>query len=344
MRTVTVILLNWNGKKFLQDFLPSVVANSNYRDTEIIIADNHSDDGSVEFLTQTYPGIRLIRFDKNLGFAGGYQKALEQIQSRYFVLLNTDVKVTENWLRPLIDTMENDNSIGACMPKIKSSDRPDCFEYAGASGGFIDTFGYPFCRGRILGTIERDTGQYDDSRRVFWASGACLAVRSSSYFKAGGLDDLFFAHMEEIDLCWRLQNLGQFVYCLPRSVVYHVGGGSLPNNNPRKIYLNYRNNLYLLFKNLSSGRLLPVIFTRMLMDVVSAFVYLFQGSVSFSFAVVKAHFDFYCHIPVLVRKRKLIGSKAGTAKLPGIYHGSIVFDYFFRKKRFFSQLDFDSNH
>ncbi len=340
MKHVAVVILNWNGKKFLQEFLPSVIEHSDMLDSEIIVADNNSDDGSVEYVMQEHPDVRIIRFEKNYGFAEGYSKALAQIESKYFVLLNTDVQVTPGWLSALIDTMEQNQNIAACMPKIRSFRQQDSFEYAGAAGGFIDIFGYPFCRGRILSHIEEDSGQYNNNIKVFWASGACLFIRSSVYFHAGGFDDIFFAHMEEIDLCWRIHRLGYEIRCIPQSVVYHVGGGSLPNNNPRKIYLNYRNNLYLLFKNLPAGRLFPVIFIRMLMDGISAVIYLFQGKGKFFGVVVKAHMAFYRNIPILFKKRKLNKSTTGKSKLYGIYPGSIVFDYFFRSKRTFSQMEF----
>lgn len=340
MKRVAVVILNWNGKKFLQEFLPSVIEHSDVPDTEIIVADNSSDDGSVGHVMQNYPDVRIIRFDKNYGFAEGYSRALAQIESEYFVLLNTDIQVTPGWLPPLINAMEQNENIAACMPRIRSFHQRNSFEYAGASGGFIDTFGYPFCRGRILDHIEKDSGQYDNNIKVFWASGACLVIRSSVYFHAGGLDGIFFAHMEEIDLCWRIHRLGYEISCIPQSVVYHVGGGSLPNNNPRKIYLNYRNNLYLLFKNLPAGRLFPVMFVRLLMDVLSAAVYLSRGKGKFFMAVIRAHLTFYRNIPVLFKKRKLNEVTTGKSNIYGIYPGSIVFDYFFRNKRTFSQLKF----
>ncbi|MBN2480311.1 MAG: glycosyltransferase [Bacteroidales bacterium] len=345
MTHVAVVILNWNGEKFLQDFLPSVVAYSSGPGTEIIVADNGSSDGSVDYVTQNHPDIRIIRFEKNHGFAAGYHKALSQIRSEYFVLLNTDVQLTHEWLSPLISTLEQDAGIAACMPKIRSFRQQDYYEYAGAAGGFIDALGYPFCRGRILDQTEKDNGQYDDNMRIFWASGACLVIRSSAYFEAGGLDGIFFAHMEEIDLCWRLHRLGYTIFCIPGSVVYHVGGGSLPNNNPRKIYLNYRNNLYLLFKNLPAGKLFPVLFIRMIMDLLSAVLYLSQGKGRFFTAVIRAHLAFYRNIPVLIKERKLNKTKIDkaatvTVRIREIYAGSIVFDYFFRKKRTFSQLKF----
>ncbi|MBN1159228.1 MAG: glycosyltransferase family 2 protein [Bacteroidales bacterium] len=345
MSRVAIVILNWNGQKFLQEFLPSVIEHSDVQDTEIFIADNCSDDGSVEFVRQKYPGVKMIRFDRNYGFAGGYNKALKRIESEYFVLLNTDVQVTSGWLSPLINEMDQDKNIAACMPKIRAFRQQDSFEYAGAAGGFIDTFGYPFCRGRILNQIEKDTGQYDENMRIFWASGACLAIRSSAYSEAGGLDSTFFAHMEEIDLCWRLHRLGYSVNCIPGSIVYHVGGGSLPNNNPRKIYLNYRNNLYLLLKNLPVQQMIPVLAIRMIWDVLSAMIYLFNGSGNFTTAVFKAHLDFYRNIPVLLKKRRLHKSVSGippaeTVRIREIYTGSIVFDFFFRRKRTFSELKF----
>jgi len=269
----------------------------------------------------------------------GYYKALAQIEAAYYVLLNSDVEVTSGWLVPLLDTMEANPGIGACMPKLLAYNQQDSFEYAGASGGFIDRFGYPFCRGRILNTLEKDKGHYDDFRNVFWASGACMFVRASAYNKAGGLDGEFFAHMEEIDLCWRMQRVGYTVAVVPKSVVYHVGGGTLPNNTPRKLYLNYRNNLFLLFKNLPLFQLIPVIPIRMMLDGMSAMIYLVNGSGWFFFAVIRAHLAFQRRIPLLIKMRRQLKGTIRTGKIGVIYPGSIVFDYFVRRKRYFSQFD-----
>jgi len=338
MTHVAVIILNWNGKKFLEDFLPSLIAYTDLPGAKIIVADNNSDDGSVELLRKSFPEVGVMVFEKNLGFAAGYKEALVRVQAEYLVLLNSDVQVTPGWLSPLIALMEKDRSVAACMPKIKSFSQKGYFEYAGAAGGFVDIFGYPFCRGRILDVIEEDTGQYDTTREIFWASGACLVIRSSCYFEAGGLDSMFFAHMEEIDLCWRLHNLGYKIYCVAESVIYHVGGGTLPNNNTHKIYLNHRNNLYVLVKNLPLLLLMPVIFVRMLLDIMSAMAYLARGSKEFSLSVLKAHRDLFRNLPALIGERKNTKNLVGFGRTGKIYMGSIVFDYFILRKRRFSQI------
>jgi GT2 family glycosyltransferase len=339
MITIAVVILNWNGQHYLSKFLPSVIKHSNFPGAEIIIADNGSTDNSVEFLQAEYPMVKVIELHENYGFALGYRKVLEMIEAKYFILLNSDVEVSTDWLVPLVNAMESNPALGACMPKILSYDQKEHFEYAGASGGFIDRFGYPFCRGRILSHIEKDNGQYDDIRNIFWASGACMFVRSSAYKKAGGLDGAFFAHMEEIDLCWRMHRSGYKVAVVPASVVYHVGGGTLPNNTPRKLYLNYRNNLFLLFKNLPVYQLIPVILVRMILDGMSAMVYLFGGSGKFFIAVIRAHFAFQRRIPLLITLRSQLKGTERTGKFSEIYQGSIVFDFFIRRKRYFSHLD-----
>jgi GT2 family glycosyltransferase len=339
MIKIAVVILNWNGREHLDKFLPSVIKYSGNSSTEIYVADNNSSDDSINLLKNKYHRIKLIQFDRNYGFAQGYFKALEQIKSEYFVLLNSDVMVTSNWLS-LVDLMEKDKSIAACMPKIRSYANNDYFEYAGAAGGFIDKLGYPFCRGRILNNIEKDEGQYDDPIEVFWASGACMFLRAKAYFEAGGLDKDFFAHMEEIDLCWRLKRLDYKVICYPDVTVYHVGGGTLPNNTPRKLYYNYRNNLFLLYKNLPENIFYKTIIARLLLDMLSAFVYLFNFSFSFSFAVIKAHLAFYSSLKTLKRKRKKIRSDSELNNINQIYKKSILFKFFVRKTRCFSQLDF----
>jgi hypothetical protein len=339
MMKIAIVILNWNGRHYLQQFLPSVCRNSGFPDSGVIIADNGSSDDSVTFMKQAFPGVRLIEFDRNYGFAMGYCKALEQIDAHYYVLLNSDVEVTPGWLIPLYETMEANPDIGAVMPKMLAYNQPEYFEYAGASGGFIDRFGYPFCRGRILNILEKDTGNYNDFSKIFWASGACMFLRASSYKKAGGLDGEFFAHMEEIDLCWRMQRIGYSIAVVPASTVFHVGGGTLPNNTPRKLYLNYRNNLFLLFKNLPVFQLVPVVFTRMVLDGISALVYLLNGSGRFFLAVIRAHLAFYRRIPLLIRMRRQMRGTIRTGKFDYIYPGSIVFDFFVRRKQYFSQLE-----
>jgi len=332
MIKTAIVILNWNGLKHLQKFLPGVVKYSDGEKTDIFVADNGSDDGSVDFL-KNFNSIKLISFDRNYGYTGGYIKALQQIDADYFVLLNSDVELTPGWLHPLVKYMNDNNSVAACMPKLLNYNCKSRFEYAGASGGFIDLFGYPFCRGRILSYIEEDNGQYDNIKEVFWASGACMIIRKSAYLETGGLDDIFFAHMEEIDLCWRFQRLGYKIVCIPESKIYHVGGGTLPNNTPHKLYLNYRNNLYLLCKNLPKGKLIPLLTLRLGMDVVSGFIYILQGRIGFFRAVFNAHRDFYFKIPVLVKERKKLQKTHQTIVKKNIYIGSVVFDFFFNRSR-----------
>ncbi|OFX27468.1 MAG: glycosyl transferase family 2 [Bacteroidetes bacterium GWA2_31_9b] len=340
MAKTAIVILNWNGKKFLSQFLPILINNTKNTDSEIIIADNDSKDDSIEYLNSNYPEIKQIILDKNYGFTGGYNRALAQIDSEYFVLLNSDVEVTENWLTPLINLLDSDKTIAAVMPKILSLANRNQFEYAGAAGGFIDKYGYPFCRGRILGTVENDFGQYNQETDIFWATGACMVIRSELFKNYGGFDDDFFAHMEEIDLCWRLKNSGyRIVYC-PNSTVYHVGGGTLPNNNPFKLYLNYRNNLFLLFKNLPKKGFYRILFTRMILDGISALLFLLKLSFPSFSAVLKAHFHFYKSHSTLKVKRKIIQSNSIKSGHTEILKRSIVFEYFVRKKKIFSDLIF----
>ena len=253
--TVSIVILNWNGEKFLKKFLPILINNTKTDDIEIVVADNGSTDNSIELLKSTFTQVRTIILDKNYGFAGGYNKELTQIDSEYFVLLNSDIEVTEHWLDNLLNYMVLHKEVAACQPKILSQVNRSYFEHAGASGGFIDKYGFPFCRGRIFGKVEQDTGQYDNTIDVFWATGACLMIRSEVFKKVGGLDDEFFAHMEEIDLCWRLKNRAYRIVCVPESTVYHVGGGTLHTEHPYKTYLNFRNNLLMLYKNLPHNSL-----------------------------------------------------------------------------------------
>ena len=337
MIKTAVVILNWNGKKYLEKFLPALVKYTSNPDSEIIIADNDSKDDSISFLNKEYPSIRTILFDKNYGFTGGYNKALEQIDAQYYVLLNSDIEVTENWLTPLVKLMDSDNQIAACQPKIKSYYQKDYFEYAGAAGGFIDKYGYPFCRGRVLSRIEKDEGQYNKISQVFWASGACLVVRADLYKSTSGLDDRFFAHMEEIDLCWRLNNMGYKVMYSPDSEVFHVGGGTLPNNSPFKLYLNYRNNLFLLYNNLPKGKVFPILFTRMILDGISASVFLLKFSFPSFWAVLKAHFHFYRSLKELKEKRKKLLEKA-VFNPKNIYSKSLIWNFFIRNKKNFKDL------
>jgi GT2 family glycosyltransferase len=337
MTAVAVAILNWNGKSFLQSFLPHALARTVHPKVSFVVIDNGSTDGSIDFLQTHFPSVALVCLDKNYGFAGGYNRGLQQVKADYYMLLNSDVEVSENWLQPLWELMEQDASVGACMPKVCACEASGFFEYAGAAGGFIDKYGYPFCRGRILSHVEPDKGQYDEECEVFWATGACMMVRAELYHRLGGFDALFFAHMEEIDLCWRMQAAGYKIMCEPQSTVFHVGGGTLPNNHPQKIYLNHRNNLYLLYKNLPAKKRRTVLPVRMVLDGLSAMAYLWKGKCSFFAAVFRAHVHFWRN------RRKLSLSPNPDAKISGIYEKSIVWKFFKHQGKLrFSDLKDDS--
>jgi GT2 family glycosyltransferase len=329
-----VVILNWNGKSYLQAFLPSVVEHTP-KDAQIIVADNASSDDSLEFLKNNYPEIRIITLSKNLGYAGGYNAALEQVNADYFVLLNSDMEVTPGWLEPVIALMESDARIAACQPVIRAYHQKTHYEYAGASGGFLDRYGYPFCRGRIFNTLEQDQGQYPDARDVFWATGACLFVRATAFREACGFDNRFFAHMEEIDLCWRLKNQGHRVMVCPRSTVYHVGGGTLPKSNPRKTYLNFRNSLWLMAKNMPAGPFYASMTIRKFLDWMAALKFLLSGHPADFFAVIKAYWAFLRTF----RSMRAHSPKAGSPLPSLLYRRSIAWDYFLRQRRTFPELD-----
>lgn len=335
MKKVAVVILNYNGKKFLEQFLPNVIENTNADLADIVVADNASTDGSVDFMRERFPEIRLIENGFNGGFATGYNLALRQIEAEYFVLLNSDIEVTPHWIEPVIALMDADRNIAACQPKILSYFEKQKFEYAGASGGFIDRYGYPFCRGRLFQHLEEDLGQYDDDYEVFWATGACLFVRADLYLKQGGLDDSFFAHMEEIDFCWRMKNMGYSIYCCPQSKVYHIGGGTLPKSSSRKTYLNFRNNLSLIYKNLPSKHVSWIVAYRIFLDWVAAFKFLFGGGLKDFWAVIRAHFAFYKRIPTLRKFREEHPSR----QVSRMYMGNIVFDSFLKGVKRYSDLD-----
>ncbi len=330
---VAVVILNWNGRKFLEKFLPSVVSYST--GAEVIIADNNSTDDSIEFLQQHYPHLRLIINKENAGFAGGYNKALAQVDAEYYVLLNSDIEVTDNWVMPIIEEMDKDSSIGAAQPKLLSYYKKDEFEYAGASGGFIDKYGYPFCRGRVFANLEKDEGQYNSIKEIFWATGAAMFVRAEAYHKLGGLDEDFFAHMEEIDFCWRLKHNGYKVMSIPLTIVFHVGGGTLPKNSSQKTYLNFRNNFSLLFKNLPKNRLIKTFIARLFLDGIAGLRFLLEGNYKDTWAVIRAHFYFYRHLNALLKKRK--GKEVHPVST--MYNKNIVFQHFLFHKNKFSELD-----
>ncbi len=335
---VAVVILNWNGLKLLKTYLPEVVANSEVEGVEVIVADNNSDDGSVEYIKENFPDVKLILLDKNYGFAGGYNKALHQIDAEYFLLLNSDVAPGENWLPPLIEMMDSDPETAACAPKIRSYKEPEMFEYAGAAGGFIDKYGFPFCRGRIFDVLEKDEGQYDEPIPVFWGSGAALMIRSEIYNGYGGLDEDFFAHMEEIDLCWRILNRGYRIMSVTQSVVYHLGGGTLNQQNSHKTYLNFRNNLYMLVKNLPEKKFRRRLLIRMLLDGIAGLHFLAKGEFAFFSAVLKAHFSFYKNLGSMLRKRKKQLPEVNKDIHDEIFNGSLVWHFFFKKQRTFKEL------
>jgi GT2 family glycosyltransferase len=339
---VAVVILNWNGQKILEEFLPSVVKNTTCKNAKIIIADNGSTDDSLEFLSQKYPDIKQIIIDKNYGFAEGYNRALKQVDAKYFVLLNSDVEVTENWLEPLVSHLNANDNVAACMPKILSYRQKTHFEYAGASGGFIDKYGYPFCRGRILNNLETDENQYNTPINVFWTTGACMIIRSKIYNELNGFDETFFAHMEEIDLCWRIQHAGYELVCIPQSQVFHLGGGTLKTDNPKKTYLNFRNNLFMLVKNLPENKFKRTILIRLFLDSLSAVIFLISFKFTHFAAVIKAHFHFYKSIKMLNKKRKYILATSKVADVPNIYKKSIVLKFFKSKKKLkFSDIIID---
>lgn len=336
--TTAIVILNWNGEKYLEQFLPILIEKTTLSGVEIIVADNASTDDSLNILKEKFPTIRTIVLDKNHGFAGGYNEALAQVEADYYVLLNSDVEVTNNWLQPLVEFMNANEDVAACQPKICSYYQRTYFEHAGASGGYIDCFGFPFTRGRIFGTVEEDKGQYDNNVDVFWASGACLLVRAELYWKVGGLDADFFAHMEEIDLCWRLKSRAYRIVCVPNSTVFHIGGGTLDTENPHKTYLNFRNNLLLLYKNLPNQLLKKVMFWRFFFDYAAAFQLFITGKPQNAWSVYKARRDYKRMRPHFVAKRKENILFATKDNQSDILQKSIVLEYYLKGRRTFDEL------
>ncbi|RZJ73418.1 MAG: glycosyltransferase family 2 protein [Flavobacterium sp.] len=335
--SVAVVILNWNGKALLERFLPSVVA-SDYANLEIVLGDNASTDDSVEFVKTNFPQVSIIQNDKNYGFAGGYNKILESVKADYFVLLNSDVEVPTNWIKPVIESMQSDEKIAVAQPKIKWQQNKNQFEYAGAAGGFLDMHAFPFCRGRIFDAVEMDSGQYNDNLEIFWASGAAFFIKSKAWFEVNGLDADLFAHMEEIDLCWRLKNLGYKVVCCTTVEVYHLGGGTLNANNPYKTYLNFRNNLIIMQKNLPQGDAYFRIFVRLWIDFAAWFQFLFKGKPEFTMAISKAHYHFFKEFSKTNKKRGV--QQIQLLKHSGTYKSSIVYAYFVKKIKKFIDLKF----
>ncbi len=330
LNKTAVVILNWNGAKLLQQFLPSIIQFS--ENGTIYVADNASTDTSIEVLKNKFPSVKIIENTGNFGFAKGYNEALKFVEEPYFALVNSDIEVTENWLQPIEFIFDNEPKTAIIQPKLLDFKKKTHFEYAGAAGGFIDKFGYPFCKGRIFDTLEKDLGQYNQETEVFWATGACFFIRKEVYRTLQGFDDEFFAHQEEIDLCWRANNLGfKAKYC-PNSVVYHVGGATLNEANPKKTFLNFRNSLLMLTKNLPKEKLFPIIFARLCLDGIAGIQFIFQGKFKHTWAILQAHFHFYHLISRYLKKRNAF------QKTNYFYTKSIVWCYFVQKKKTFERL------
>lgn len=333
--SVAIIILNWNGRSYLEKFLPSVLSST--YPVRVIVADNASTDDSISLLENSFPEVQVIRLIKNYGFAKGYNEAVKSVEAEYYVLLNSDVEVTPGWIEPIMELFHTDGEIGACQPKVLSYKSKDTFEYAGAAGGWIDKYGYPFARGRVFDHCEQDHGQYDTTEQIFWATGAALVIKSRLFHLLHGFDEYFFAHMEEIDLCWRLQLSGYKIYCCPGSIVYHVGGGTLPKGDSRKTFLNYRNNQLMLAKNLSLRERWWKIPFRLILDQVSACKALITGDAGYFKAVFKAHLSFY-YWWLFVKKTHKPVRKERMTKLKGVYNGNLIWSYFLQNRKLFSQI------
>jgi len=330
LKKIAIVILNWNGTKLLEQFLPSVIKHS--AEAEIYLADNASTDNSIAFVKANFPTVKIIQNEDNYGFAKGYNIAMQNVEEDYYCLLNSDVEVTKNWLTPILTCFENEPQTAIIQPKLLDFKLKTHFEYAGAAGGFIDKFGYPFCRGRIFDTVEKDNGQYNDDIQIFWASGACFFIRKEVFRKLNGFDADFFAHQEEIDLCWRANNLGYNIKYISKSVVYHVGGATLKEGSPKKTFLNFRNSLLMLTKNLPFEQLFPTLFIRLCLDGIAGIQFLFKGKFNHFFAIIKAHFSFYTLINKTLKKRKGKTSKQ-------YYHtNSIVYRYFIKNGKVFDEI------
>ncbi len=327
---IAIVILNWNGKKLLEQFLPSVVEHS--QDATIYVADNASTDDSVAYLKSSFPSVRIIQNSENGGYAKGYNDALKQVKEDVFCLMNSDIEVTKNWLSHIVKTFNSDSNIAIIQPKILDLKNKNYFEYAGAAGGFIDKYGYPYCRGRIFNTVERDDGQFDDITDIFWSSGACLFIRKRVFEELKGMDETYFAHMEEIDLCWRAKNLGYDVKYVGSSTVYHIGGATLKNSNPKKTFLNFRNSLYNIVKN-AQGNLFILILIRLMLDGIAGIKFIFELKFTHFISIIKAHISFYRHLSTLIRKRKTLTQSKNYYTL-----NSVVWAYFIRKKHEFNRL------
>lgn len=336
MATATTLILNYNGKKHLEKFLPGILLTNT--DYPVIIGDNASTDDSIDFLKQSFPQVKLVEFSENYGYCGGYNRLIAEVDSDYLVIMNSDVATTANWLPPLTNYLDAHHEVAAVQPKILSEAQPEYFEYAGASGGYLDRFGYPFCRGRIFDHVEKDNGQYNDEHKVFWVSGACFVVRRSAFLEAGGFDTDFFAHMEEIDLCWRMQRLGHNIFVVPSSKVYHVGGGTLDYNNPFKTYLNYRNGLNLLIKNLPKSHLWATVLARVCFDMLSIGYYFMQGKFKQGFSVCKAHWAVLSGLSQTLQKRKQFNQSHQDKQLVKLTKLTLIWQFFVKRKAKFTEL------
>jgi GT2 family glycosyltransferase len=334
---VAVVILNYNGQLFLEKFLPTVLKHSTPH--RVYVADNGSTDNSINYLKSNFNSVTVVANNQNFGYAKGYNSALKQIEADVYVLLNNDVEVTENWIEPILKLMLSDKDIAACQPKLLDYKKRTTFEYAGANGGYIDKYGYPFCRGRLFNTLEEDTNQYNHSTEVFWATGACLFVKAKAFWEVGGFDDDYFAHMEEIDLCWRLKNVGYKIVVEPKSSVYHVGGGTLNKISSQKTFLNFRNNLITLTKNHPTPFLVLKLIFRLNLDGIAAFKFLFDGQPSHFFAVIRAHFSYYKFLPsTLTKRKKMKQNTKFKFDLTKMYNGNIVIEYFLKGNKTFTEL------
>lgn len=340
MHKIAIVILNWNGRAMLEQFLPSVTAFSQGEGVVVVMADNGSTDDSVSYVREHFPSVQILLLDKNYGFAEGYNRALGQLDAEYYLLLNSDVEVTEHWLEPMLAYMDAHPDVAACQPKIRAFHKKESFEHAGACGGFLDKYGFPFCRGRIFGHVEEDRGQYDSNIDIFWATGAALLIRSDDYFAVGGLDGTFFAHMEEIDLCWRLRSRGRRIVCVAESVVYHVGGGTLNVENPRKTFLNFRNNLLMIYKNVPETFLKRVLLARFFFDYVAALQYVAKGDMANAKAIFRARKEFRRIRGDYEAKRKENMEMQSLSIIPEVLDKSIVFQSFLLGKKRFSNLAF----
>ena len=335
MEELAIVILNWNGRSYLEKFLPSAIKFSS--GARIIVADNNSTDDSIPFIKQNFPMVEIISNEANGGFSKGYNDALKKVDAKFYLLLNSDIEVTADWLSPLMEVMK-DPKVAGCQPKVLSFDNRDYFEHAGASGGYLDRNYYPFCRGRIMDQFEPDQGQYDGNTEVFWATGAAMLIRSKLFHDYGGFDESFFAHMEEIDLCWRIKKHGFKFLAVPKSVVYHVGGGTLPYLSPKKSFLNFRNSLFMIIKN-HEGILFPKLFHRLLLDGLAGVRFLFRGEFNHLWSIIKAHWTTFTQLPRLLKQRKQLKLKSGEFNPKGLYKGNILWARYVKGVKKFSQLN-----